>query len=143
MGLRSQFKTDAKVEVEGVWLDYDSGVKIRTARAGGANKRYLKAMERLSRKYKRQLNLEILPFEVQNRLLREVYAETVILGWEGVTNEDLGSDDEETMNDEVLFSRDNCLRLFEELPELFKDVQESSSTLAIWRADLRTTESKN
>ena len=142
MGLRSQFKTDTGIEVTGVWIDYDGGCRIKIARAGGANKRYLKAMEALSRKYKRQLNLEILPVEVGNKLMREVFATTIVLEWKGVTEEDLGRADHGD-SAEVPCSVEAAMELFEFMPDIFSDLQECANSIAIWREEIKETESKN
>jgi hypothetical protein len=139
MSLSKQFKTDRSAETDGVVLDYGDGVWIRIARAGGANKKYLRALERLGRKYRRQIQLETLPEEVARKLFRETYAETVVLGWGGITQEDIGSEGDEP----VEFTKANCVALFENLPDLFLDVQSQAQNMALFRAELDEDDAKN
>lgn len=134
MSLYRHFKTSARQEAEGVDLSYPGGVKIKIARAGGSNLAFKKAFERLARRYRRQLELEILPLDVQNKLLQEVYADTVVLGWEGVTDE-LGRPMEHT--------RDNVLKLFTDLPDLWADVKTCAENATLFREHLDELESKN
>lgn len=134
MSLYKIFETDKNIEVDGVWLEYDEGVKIRVARAGGANKRYLKAMEKLFRKHRKAIQLDTLPEEKARVLMREVYVDTVILGWEGVTDKE---------GNPMSFNRENCLKLFSDLPDLFNDVQEQAGKIALFKADLDEIDSKN
>ncbi len=129
-----KFKTDSTVETEGVVLDYGDGVRIRVARAGGANKAYLKAIERLSRKYRRQIQLDVLDEETARRLLREIYAETVVLGWEGVTDE---------AGEPMPFTRENCVKLLTDLPDLFADVQAQAANAALFKAEIDEADAKN
>lgn len=129
-----KFKTDKNVETDGVWIDYGDGLRVRIARAGGANHRYISAVERLSRRYRRQVQLEVLSNEESRKLMAQVYAETVVLGWEGVTDED---------GNLRPFNVANCVALFEELPDLFFDIQAHASNLAIFRQDILEVDAKN
>lgn len=127
------FKTDQKLEVEGIYLDFGH-FKIRIARAGGANKAYLKAVEKKSRPFRRAIQQEMLDNEQAMKIMREIYAETVVIGWEGVTDGE---------GNPLEFSRDNCLKLFEELPDLFTDVMDQSNKIALFREDIREDDAKN
>jgi len=134
MGIYGKFETDETLETEGILLDYGDGVKIRIARAGGSNRACVKAFERVHRKFRRQIQLETLSDEIGARLLREVYADTVVLGWEGVEDRD---------GNPLAFSRENCLKVLEDLPDLFRDIREAAENAALFRAELRETDAKN
>jgi hypothetical protein len=134
MTLYRKFGTDSNVETAGVVLDYGEGVKIRIARAGGANKAYLKALERLSRKYRRQIQLDILDEETAREVFRAIYAETIVIGWEGVTGRE---------GKPIEFSRENCIKLFEDLPDLFADIQAQAGNAALFRAEIAENDGKN
>ena len=43
MALRDQFKTDNKLENDGIWLEFDE-VRVRVRRAGKSNKAFLAEM---------------------------------------------------------------------------------------------------
>jgi len=134
LSLYKLFKTDPRCETEGVTLDYGDGVKIRIARAGGSNKNYIKAMDRLGRKYHRELGLDILPEETATRLYQELYADSVILGWEGVSDE---------AGNLLPFSREAVLKVFADLPDLWNDVRAQAQSIELFRADLTEREAKN
>lgn len=127
MSLYRQFKTDESVEQGGVEIDYGEGVKIRVARAGGANKRYVKSLEVMHRKYRKQIQLEILSNDLANQLLIKAYAESVVIGWEGVTDE---------AGEPMPFTVENCVKLFTDLPDLFDDVKSVAGAAAAFREEL-------
>lgn len=96
------------------------------------------------KRHKRQLDLEILDDEVAERELIQIYAETVILGWEqgpldkpeeGVIPGPDGKD--------LPFSRDNTIKLLMDLPELFTDIRTQSTKLALFREALKAEDAGN
>ena len=117
------FKTDPRTETEGLTLDYGD-FQIRIARAGGANRGFVRALEARLKPYRRQLQSETLDEQVAERILREVYADHVILGWQGVTDGD---------GKPMAFGRENLLKLLADLPELFRDLQEQAGRIALFR----------
>ena len=141
MSLFKQFKTDSKVEKEGILLDYGPNkdlpanadgshpvIMIRIARAGGANDAYNKRIEALSKKHRRKIQNDALEIAELREMTMHAVADTVILGWENVTDED---------GNPMPFSRDNALKLFKQLPDLFNDVQEQAAKAALFRAHVR------
>lgn len=139
MSLYNQFGTDKKVEKEGVILQYgntDDGkpIQIKICRAGGANVAYNKAMEAKTKPYRRQLQNGTLDIEVMTSILREVYADTVVIGWSNVEGAD---------GKPMAFTRENVIKLFTDLPELFTDVQDQATNLALFRAEINEQDAKN
>lgn len=134
MSLYKQFETSSKHETDGVTLDFGDAGKFRIARAGGANKAYLKAIEKLSRKYRRQIALDCLPEAKARRLFIEIYAETVMLGWEGVKDKD---------GNELPFTRENVVKVFTDLPDFFREIQVEASNLALYREEIDAQDAKN
>lgn len=134
MGIYKKFETDESLETEGITLDYGDGEKILIARAGGANRACVKAFERIHRKHRRQIQLDTMPDELGARLLREVYADTVVLGWENV------KDREGAL---LPFNRENCLRVLEDLPDLFRDIREAAENAALFKVESREIDAKN
>lgn len=128
------FETDKQKEQDGIELDYGDMGSIFVARAGGANKRFAKALEFRSRPYRRQLDKGTLSDDVANKLLAEVFADTIVLGWKGILDKE-GS--------EVEFTKENCIKLFMELPELFTDIQEQTQKMANFQAEDLEDDSKN
>lgn len=129
MSLFKQFKTNPKLEVSGVWVNFgetEDGrvINMRLARAGGANKDYDKAVEVHTKGIRKQLANDLIDNDQLVRIMRRVYAETVVLAWENVEDEE---------GKPIPFSKENCLKLFEDLPDLFLDVQEQARKMAIYR----------
>lgn len=140
MGLRKLFKTDKRHETEGVVLDYGE-TRIRVARAGGANKPYLKALDRATKPFRRAIATGAFSDERATGILREVYAKTIVLNWEtkrggewlvGIDPEDLGVEGAELQP----VTQENVVKVFENLPDLFTDVRQQAESMALFRTEL-------
>lgn len=139
MSLFKLFATDKKIEKEGIVLEYGENSKgktigIRIARAGGGNSAYTKRMEALVKPYRRAIQNETIETETLDKIQRTAYAETVILDWENVEDEN---------GVELPFTVENCIDLMKKLPELFKDIQEQSQKVALFREEILEVETKN
>lgn len=119
------FKTDTKIETEGLNLDYGE-FSIRIARAGGANAKFARILGERMKPHRRRLEAGRMDNAEAERLLAGVYADSVILGWENVTGAD---------GEPMEFTRDNCVKLLLDLPELFRDIQEQAQKTANFRAE--------
>lgn len=141
MGLNNQFKTDDILETKGVVLDYGD-TRIRVARAGGANKRFGLALTKATKPHRRLIQAGLLDPDRSNFIMRDVYARTVVIGWEtkgkdgefksGIDPADMG----EPEGDLVSVCPANVLKVFNHLPDLFMDVQLQAQEHAIFRAEL-------
>lgn len=131
--IQKLFKTNAECETKGIWLDYGD-FRIRIARAGGANKAFAKCLEKKSRPLRRLIQADMLENEQAEKLMGEVYAESVVLGWEGVTDD---------KNKAIPFSKDACLELFKEMPDLLRDIMDQAGKMALFREDIREAAAKN
>lgn len=141
MSLRSQFKTSPKLETEGIWLELGN-TRIRLARAGGQNQKYNAAMEKISKIHRRAIENELLSSEKSLSILREVYADTVVLDWE--TN--IGTEDDskwvegiepETPGDDLLpVTRENIIATFKELPDLFLECKRTAEKMMYFSQSL-------
>ncbi len=139
MSLYTQFETDREIEKTGIVLDYGFNskkqpIQIRIARAGGANERYSKLLELRTKPYRRQIQNETLENAVAEKITKEVYAQTVVLGWTGVEDRD-GND--------MPFTQENCVKLFTDLPDLWSDVQSQSTRASLFRAEILEADAKN
>lgn len=139
MNLFKTFKTNATLETDGIWLEYGQNskgepIRIRISRAGGSNVRFAKVMERITRPHKKALELGVLDNSVAQRLFQEGYAEAVVLDWTGVEDE----------NDQPLpFSREAVVKLFQDLPELFRDIKEQADNSQLFREHVRSSDLGN
>jgi hypothetical protein len=119
------FQTDKTAETEGVWLDYGH-FRILIRRAGGANTRFARVLESKIKPYRHAFNTGSLDNSIAQRLMVETYAETVVIGWEDVVDQ---------TGEPLPFTVANAVRLFSDLPELFSNVQEQATSLALFRAE--------
>ena len=139
MSLYKQFKTDSNLEKDGIIIEYgqtDQGkpIQIKIARAGGANIAYSRVLEAKVKPYRRQIQNETIERETMTSIMREVYADTVVIGWSNVQN---------AQGEELAFNRENVIQLFTDLPELFEDIQSQANNVAIFRESILEDEAKN
>ena len=138
MGMYAQFKTDPEMEKSGIELEYRTGAKkptiIRIARAGGGNSKYQRVLDIKGKPYRRQIQTETIAPEMLEALMREVYADAVVLGWEDMTGPD---------GEIIPFTRENVIKVFTDLPDLFADVQASANKVALFRKQILEDDAKN
>lgn len=140
MSLFSAFKTNKNIEKVGVTLKYDEGTSITIARAGGANDRYRKVLDVVMKPYQRQIQTDTLSRSVADALMAEVFAKSVVIGWEGV---DFPESELGPAIENAVFTVDNCIRLFKELPDLFADIQQQANSSALFREVVNAESAKN
>lgn len=159
MSLFDSFATDKNIEKTGITYTPDSKTAITLARAGGANVKYQKLLVAETKPFKRQINSDTMDTEVEKKILREVYAKTVILSWETL----VGSEDDEdnpprlatgiepwpgyngdlTEDGLVPFTVENVVRILVLLPELFSEIMQTASNYALFRQQEREDDAKN
>jgi hypothetical protein len=151
MGLYDKMKTSPKLESEGIWLQIDD-TRIRLARAGGKNTKFITAAEKIAREHKRSLDL--MGEEQGRKLFSKLYAEIIVLDWltkakDGNLDEDADQAAEDLPEDKrwkrgisgpdgnVLdFSVENILKTFDDLPDLLRIVKETAEDAALFRQSL-------
>lgn len=133
MSVKDLFGTNADFEKNGITIDYGD-FEIKIARAGGANKRFNRILRVKAQPFQRAIQTQTLDDERSNRLMYEVYAASVILGWTGVT------DDE---GKTISFTYENCIALFEKYPDLFADIQEQAQNIRLFKEEIREEDGKN
>lgn len=127
------FKTSEKMETEGIILDYGS-FQIKVARAGGSNVAFAKTIERLTKPYKFALENGTMDHKLQMKLLARAFAESVILGWEGIVDES---------GKPLEYSPDNAEKLLTDLPDLFQDIQSQTMKASLFKQALLDRAAKN
>lgn len=152
MGLYDKMKTSPKLESEGIWLEIDD-TRIRLARAGGKNSKFVVAAEKLAREHKRSLDL--MGEEQGRKLFAKLYAEIIVLDW--LTRKENGDLDEDGLpfpeNAEQGATRwvrgisgpggevaeksvANILKTFDDLPDLLRLVKETAEDASLFRQSL-------
>jgi len=128
------FKNDPDLESQkGIILDYGE-FKIRIARAGGANTDFNRSLRARIKPYKKQIEHNLMDNDLAQQILAEVYADSVILNWSGVTDEE---------GNELEFTRENVIKVLTDLPELFNDIQAQAQELSNFRELEIEDEAKN
>jgi len=124
--LYDKFDTDKKAEADvGIVLDYGEAGKIRIHRAGGANQRFKNYTTATLKPFTRQINTGTMDEETSRKLTAQIYAKTIIIGWEGVVGRD---------GEPLEFNEENVAKLLLDLPELFDDIQRAAQDASLFRS---------
>jgi hypothetical protein len=84
MDIFKQFATDSNLEQDGTWINLGGGAKILVARAG--NKKYGRLLGSAVDKNRTVLDSKTDEADdVSDQILIDVLAESILLGWEGIT----------------------------------------------------------
>ena len=128
------FKTSENLEGgEGVVIDYP-GFAVTINRAGGTNKNFKKVVERLMKPYQQRASRGLLENETAERVLMEAYAEAVVIGWSG----NIGPNGKK-----AVYSIENCIKVFEELPDLYEAIKIEANSISLFREEVEELEEKN
>lgn len=138
-GLHKNYTMDHTKEQNGVRIEFqvndDNSVPtFIVARMGPMNQKYNKALERITHPYKRQLELRTLPNEKAEELMQKVFVNSILLGWEHVQDEN-GQD--------IVFSAENALALFKQLPDIYYDLQRQAQDASLFRLEEQEAAAKN
>lgn len=144
------FKTEPDLELQGVVVNYGDEAWFKIARAGGANKRYLNMMGEKLKPFRRQIATETMDEKVADRLVLEVFVDTILLGW-GSKVEDPENPGQtrdvdyiEGPNGEHLeFGRENAMKVLGDLPELFQALRAESERLGNFNSAMKEDDAKN
>lgn len=110
MNLFEAFETDKDLESTGVWFEVQPGVRFRCARMGPMNKTYKRALSQKMKPHQRQYQQGTLDEGLGENLLKDVFIESVLLEWEGVTDR---------KGEPLELNFNNAKWLFDELPDLY------------------------
>lgn len=99
-------KTDVSKEVEGVWVNYGSGIKLLIARA--RNSKYQDVLRELIDPLKKGIREDSVKITDLEDVLLRVRARTILLGWKNIEAAD-GS--------EIVYSHEAAEKFFKD-PEL-------------------------
>lgn len=135
MSIYKLFGTDADLEKNGFALEYGD-VTLIIARAGGANEKFQRNIEKKMRPYRSAINSGTMHEGTSRKLLAKAYAEAIILAWENVTYPETPEEggehipyDEEKAGQPMPFTVDNVAALLLQLPELFDEIVRESQRI--------------
>lgn len=122
----SAYERDEELETKiGIEVDFGSGLFIRVLRAGGSNGKFGRAYARITKPYQRMMNANTLPEDTENRLYAELYADTVIVGWRGMIDQESG--------EEIPFNREEVIAFLIAVPEAFSILRNSAESIDSFR----------
>ena len=110
--------SDEKAEKDGVELAFGNGRFIVVMRSGVANRNYKSVMSRIFKPHQNVTGAVSMTDAAALSLIKEVYAEAVVLDWRGFV-------DAEGKN--IPYSKNNCVDLFTASPQIFEIVQSESA----------------
>ena len=84
MDIFAAFATDEKLEAEGKWFPLSKDAKVLVARSG--NQRYVTALRDKAKEAQLDLASGEEADQLAEEILIDVMAETVLLGWKGITD---------------------------------------------------------
>jgi hypothetical protein len=114
----NDLKVDEDAEANGVELAFANGRFISITRAGSSNKKYKSTMARVFKPHMMTTGVISASDEEASKLLKEVYAESIVVGWRGFKDAE---------GKEINFTKSNCIELFDDAPEIFEIVQNEAS----------------
>lgn len=148
MALRKTFLTDKKLEADGVEIpvainEYNGEpVLIHISRMGTVNKRYTKALDAATKPHQSAIQNGSMDNDLARKLVMSVFADTVILGWSNLPKSDLTGNDlewaaqapgREPDKEELEFTKENVLALFDLMPDLYDDWEKRAQGAASFR----------
>ncbi|MFN9301738.1 MAG: hypothetical protein ACK6DA_03095 [Candidatus Kapaibacterium sp.] len=130
----SIFSTDKNLESgAGVDICYP-GFTITIHRAGGSNAKYATTLKEKAKPHSKMIANGMLDEKIASSMLIEAFAESVVIGWKGVTDE---------TGKEMPFSVENCVKLFTDLPDLYADIKAQAEDFKIFQKANEEAERKN
>lgn len=137
MSLYDQYGTDAKKEVEGVEVTFPPNADgtvptFIVAATSKNNQKYAKALEQATKPYRR--NMDAMKPETAEALYKEVFVKTVLKGWRNVQDRDGAN---------IEYSREAALKLFEDLPRLYDDLNSRAGSIDLFREAQKEDEAGN
>ena len=114
----NDLQVDEDLQKDGIDLAFGNGRFITVTRTGSTNRKYKTVLSRVFRPYTSATGVMTATDEEATHLLKEVYAESVVVGWRGFKDAE---------DKEIPFNKSNCIELFTDAPELFDVVQSEAA----------------
>lgn len=129
------FKTDTLKETDGVWYPVIDNAEIKVARKG--NSKYTAALQKHFERWRpmaRNRNVvEVIPPDELSAIVRKVYAETILLDWRNVEDDD---------GNTIPYSVDKACELLQ-MDDFFTLVEQIADDMAVFKASADEDAIKN
>jgi hypothetical protein len=155
--LASMFGTDKELEKNGIELQYGDIVML-CARSGGANSKYSRTLERLTKPVRRLIQTETLPPDQLEEIFRTAFAESVVLNWWTIQRDASGNEigrepwiehpvvegeNPEPQMRKLNFSKGNFGMVMRDLPDLFDDLRVQTAKPQLYKRENLETAAGN
>lgn len=139
------YQTDTNAESEeGIELTYEEMFGFKVKRAGGSNRAYSERLSKKMKPYRRQIEMDVLPSGVADRIVAEAYAETVIIDTYIIDDGKKIYGKMYTLAGEVITkTKEDIVAVFLATTELFRDVQEQCNKISLFRKETLDADIKN
>ncbi|OCG31614.1 hypothetical protein A9G29_06210 [Gilliamella sp. Fer2-1] len=130
MSLFEQFETDKTKEKDGVPVEYPANANgtipvFYIARVGGANSKYSLLIKKLTKQYKRQIQMDALPEDKLIEISIKAFSEGALRGWDNI---------QDRKGKNIPFSIENACNLFKQLPDLFADLISQANDIDLFKS---------
>lgn len=144
MGMYDVFETDENLETSGIWVDYGD-FRIKIASAGQGNKKYIRYAEKALKPIRKAMQAGAVSNERSNTIMADIYAKTIILGWETSVDGKMvnGIEPREKGADLLPVNENTIQETFLNLPNLFIDIQEQANSMSNFRKEELEEEAGN
>lgn len=132
MGMYDIFQTDEDLEVSGIWIDYGD-FRVKIASAGQGNKKYVRYAEKALKPVRRAMQAGALSNERSLSIMSDIFAKTIVIDWQVKVEGNWKTGIEGPDGEIIPFNYDNVKKVFEDLPNLFIDIQEQANSIANFR----------
>lgn len=110
-----RYKTNEKLEEDGVWVDFGGGVRVKIVRVTSRRSRDVR--RKLERQYAKKYRNQDIPPEVMETILVEQLAQAIVQDWEGVTDLEGRA---------MEFNQENARFIFRKFKDFREDVTSAS-----------------
>lgn len=121
------FKANSHLEKEGVDFSIDETTSFKVRRFSSQNPRMKAAMTAYYKPYARQIEMGTLSPEKNVEVTVKVFIDVCLVSWKGVLDE---------TGKPIEFNKENALKLFKELPDLFDTLWKHSQSFDNYKEDL-------
>lgn len=118
------FKTEENLETTGARVSIGPMTFI-VARAGGSNTKFKKQAAETFKPYEFAIATDAMSEQQARELLVDVFVDTILLGWEGVYDQD---------KQLLPYSKDAARKLLLDLPDLFLRLQNEAQAISNFRS---------
>ena len=121
------FKTNSELEKDGVDFAIDDTTSFKIRRFSSQNPKVKAAMAAYYKPYAKQVEMGTLPPEKTNEITMKLFVDCCLVSWEGILDE---------TGKAIEFNKENALKLFKELPDLFETLWKHANSFENYKEEL-------